>query len=216
MKHVKLLNTPQQPATAQELVDATLQIANGAEVEINGVRVPPPPAGFALPAEDLWGFNGSQDATAAPPSWDAVWTQTLADLRQDLRTRLDEVMTAPDAAAARAVRGWHWTRLQTVLRLAPEGLRLATHYPVTGVADLCDVGIALLLDVERGRRADLCKCQLSSCGRYFFVDRGAGNRPRTRYCSTAHMLAFHGGDRGAARVRKHRSKQRESGAPGRS
>lgn len=206
MRPYKLTNTAQQPATEAELVEALLAFANGTDVEFNGIGMPPAPAGFALPADDLW---GSPTGSAPVPSWETTWKDKLDAARADLRTRLDEVMKAPETAAARAVRNWHWQRVQAVLRLAPGGLRLAVHYPATGVEELCDIGTTLLLDLDRGLRRDLCKCQLETCGSYFLVERGAGNRPRTRYCSTAHMLAFHGGDRGAARVRKHRSQKAE-------
>ncbi|MEN9704663.1 MAG: hypothetical protein RLZZ393_542 [Pseudomonadota bacterium] len=214
MKAATLTNTAQQPASERELVDAMIRVANGSELEINGIVMPSPPTGFALPAEDLWGFGDSGQAT--PASWEAVWQSTVQKLRADLRDRLDEAMLAPDAAAARAVRTWHCQRVQTSLRLMPGGLRISTHYPVTSLADVCDTALALLLDVDRGFRDALCKCQLADCGRFFFVDRSRGNRPRTRYCSTEHMLAFHGGDRGAARVRKHRLNKTKNGAPGRS
>ncbi len=214
MTVLKLLHTSQQPATEQELVEATLALANGTDVELNRVLVPPAPAGFNQPGHDLWGFP--TDDGQAPSTWEAVWRETLERLRADLRARLAQAMSQPDAAAAAAVRAWHWPRVQPVLRLVPGGLRLTVYYPVAGLEELCDLGVALILDLDRGHQADLCRCQLESCGAYFFVDRGASNRPRTKYCSPAHMLAFHGGDRGAARVRKHRARRGETGAPGRS
>ncbi|MEY4762722.1 MAG: hypothetical protein RLZZ200_2578 [Pseudomonadota bacterium] len=210
MTTLKLLNTAQQPAGEQDLVEATLAFANGSDVELNGVLIPPAPAGFNQAGQDLWGFQTEGDPAAA--TWETVWRETQERLRGDLQNRLAQVLTQPDAAAAQALRAWRWPRAQPVIRMVPGGLRLAVHYPLAGVEDLCDLGLALILDVERGRRADLCRCQLESCGRYFFVDRGASNRPRTRYCSPAHMLAFHGGERGAARVRKHRAKRPRPGS----
>lgn len=207
----KLLNTAQQPASERELVEATLEFANGADLELNGVLLPPAPPGFHESGQDLWGFPSGEGSTST--AWETVWRESQERLRGNLRDRLVQVIAQPEAAAAVAVRAWRWSRAHPVLRLVPGGLRLAIHYPLAGVEDLCDLSIALILDVERGRRADLCRCQLETCGQFFFVDRRASNRPRTKYCSPAHMLAFHGGERGAARVRKHRSK---SGAPGRS
>lgn len=74
----------------------------------------------------------------------------------------------------------------------------------------------LVLDAARrdgrGFPADLRRCRLDSCGRFFFVsDRGGGTRgrPRTAYCCAEHMLAQHL-TTSADRVARHRERRRVS------
>ena len=208
MRPLSLANSPQHPATETQLVDAVLALANGTDIALNGVLVPPAPEGFSPTENDLWG-----DASGG---WEAVWRQKLDELRSTLRGRLDLALTDPDRAAAEAIRAWQASRVQPVLRLAPGGLRLSAYYPLPGIEALCDLGLTLLLDLDRGFSGRLCKCRLDSCGRFFLVKPDTRHRPRTRYCRVEHMLAYHGGERGAERVRRFRQRKSETGAPGRS
>jgi hypothetical protein len=49
----------------------------------------------------------------------------------------------------------------------------------------------LLLSDHRGCRSNLGLCRLPGCGRFFKVTRGKPGRPRTDYCTDAHMEQAH-------------------------
>lgn len=69
-------------------------------------------------------------------------------------------------------------------------------------------GMCLLLAQDRPHGAELCRCRLESCGRFFFEKKrpGAG-RPRREYCSDEHLVEAHR-QQVLQRVRRHRAKQK--------
>lgn len=94
--------------------------------------------------------------------------------------------------------------LASVNRPAPTAVTFRSYALLRNVEDLCTYASILLLDESRPYRANVCRCSLETCSRYFLARTASKGRPRTRYHSEQCMLQAH--DLGsAARARRSRA-----------
>lgn len=70
------------------------------------------------------------------------------------------------------------------------------------------MGLLVSTDLPHGR--ELCRCQLPSCQRFFFVHQDqSGGQPRRKYCIPEHMRELHRLQT-AERVRRHRERLKKA------
>ena len=238
MRQIQLKNTAQRPLPELDVVKAAISFANGAAIEINGLQIPlrlehhplvasegatllvPPNAPEPARKEDCTKEERPTRRRVAE-----LINESVENYRLKVRKRLDTALTDPMLIARETVDNLEAIRSEPVLEVAPPtkthpgGIRLTTYFPFDTVFELCEVGIALLLDVQRDLLKDLCKCELPSCKIFFLYEPVAGKRgpPRRLHCSAAHQTA-HNKETASTRSQKSRTarKQRKTSRRSRS
>jgi hypothetical protein len=81
--------------------------------------------------------------------------------------------------------------VEVYLHAAPDGFAITRLYRLDSYFKVLQVGIALLVDPEKRLLRKLCRCQLKSCGGFFFEIQPPTGRPQRKYCCSDHMLEAH-------------------------
>jgi hypothetical protein len=184
---IALENRPDRPLSERAIIDATLAFANGADLRIDG-------EGESQPAVQILGTKAEIAAIGSRQ-------------REAIRQYLARVMQEPATLARELLsQGWtkSWAKVERVVRLTEAGVSIRYYDRFFTPYLLANRGILLLLDPERGFRAKLCQCQLSTCGDFFHEIRPPRGRPQRRYCSPGHMELGHK-ERGPNRMRRIRT-----------
>jgi hypothetical protein len=94
-----------------------------------------------------------------------------------------------------------WRRMAAGVLQVEHRYKVVEVFAGTEPSGLFAVVLCWHLDPRRHFGADICQCQLTSCGKFFFVERGA-HRPTRRYCPGTTHGARADDERGSGRARK--------------
>jgi hypothetical protein len=164
-KQLSLKNTPIDPLSEEQIVEAAIAFANGATISL-------------------------LDQVARP-------TALEAELRQELiRGHLGEIISGnvdeEDLSTGLDDDGFFKTiSPRLYLRKTKKGFTVAFYYTFADWFSVVKLGSFFLHDSERPFRERLCRCQLASCGRFFFKIQHATGAPQRKYCCSEHMLKGH-------------------------
>ena len=122
----------------------------------------------------------------------AVIEETKAECEQtrtELQALIDHAVSP--MALARLTASASRQALLPVFDLNGAGLRIRYRYRPSNLAAVLDHATLLLLDPALPFGKDLHRCRLETCSAFFLAVRSTGGRPRTEYCSKAHMTEHH-------------------------
>lgn len=182
---VGLKNLADRPLIESEIVDATVEFANGARLQIDGLEGDEPLrlVGDRRIRADL-AVRGATDDV------EAYRSQVRGATRSVLASIIAHPLAQARALAASEIGGL--IRTQVVLREPPRPL-LTHRYAFATDLDLVLLGRILLADQSRPFQEKLCQCLYSQCGDFFFEmkavvsRRGGGGMRRRKYCCDEHM-----------------------------
>lgn len=163
--------SPSGAIDSRELVDYSLRFINGDEssVEPDPVQV----------ADQPFMQKGALGKTRE--SWRASLRQFAATFRG---SRARALRSLPEYSL-----GFH--SVSAMAKWEPTSAHLEFFVPVSSPEALRTAfALALADDAQPFGRA-LCRCRLTSCGRFFLEQKPATGRPQRLYCSRDHMLAAH-------------------------
>lgn len=201
-----LKNSPDTPLSERQIVEATIAFANGAQLQIEGLvaRGPTETIGDAQIEHQLAEARAARQA-GRPRDGAFLGAQIPQDLivpsveehRRNLRAWVQQfirlIRRHPHQAAAEIIRRdmVFLVEQKPVVRQGPQGLQLGSYYAFSTYADLVNLGVMLLADVDRAFNNKLCECQLEGCGAFFFEKKPETGRPQRKYCTQTHMLEAH-------------------------
>jgi hypothetical protein len=191
---VRLENSQQKPLTEREIVEASVDFLNGRRIEIPGwsgdneIR-------FIIALEEIQSSNAGRTVgkprNASQPSDEAVQAFRNS-FREAQREMLSRLIADPGAVALELKEAAPLIDPKPLIRVVQDGLWLDHFYEFKSELDLVTLGLVLLADPRRRSNwPQLCRCQLPSCGAFFFEKRPPTGRPQRRYCSRTHMLRAH-------------------------
>jgi hypothetical protein len=181
-----------------EIVEATVAFTNGATLEV-GQLDPPSAREIAEWEEGLkfWSVQINllrEEGLLESNALDAPQKRDLESrYRAVYRALISAYLRNPEAVDAQFIsQGLSSEILGRTLWMPTEnGMSIVHHYQLFTFVDVISLGKSLLMDRARGFAQTLCQCQLSNCGKFFFIEKRATGRPATRYCKKSHMLKAH-------------------------
>jgi hypothetical protein len=184
-----LLNSPDFPATDDQLVRALLGFANGRPM----ILLSQPLVGQAL--------TNYIDRRLAEMSQDT--------LRADIQNRLQQI--AKDRAGYAVnfvefgIRLLGGMKVQPLIGFSNRGFTVNYYHAFRDEQVALLYALVLMLDVTKPYGAALCRCQFEPCSRFYLARRNPAGGPANRiYCSPLHSKLAHDAGR-AERARRHRS-----------
>lgn len=169
MGHIhKLVNTAASPASDDALVGALLAFANGQTVEI---------------AQDspLRADSGSERSKRRD------WLQIAAADRE--AALVDFFNLGSSSLQTMPIRS---LKSRPVLEKARKGQALKWLREFRTAADTLDFAAMLLLNTDEPYGANLCRCRLPSCGKFYLAAQNSkGGPPNRNYCTPEHRHIAH-------------------------
>ena len=197
-------NPPTNPLSDEQVVLATIAVANGALLEL-----PDPSAAAAARSSGPLGYRGRYRLLLMPDDKPAPSHARHGRDRElwiaGLRNLLDSIRDSDALARVRKhivsaqwkIAAW---RTKTIFTHDGVDFHVANYHKFLTEESVVTFGLMLLADSKKGFGARLCRCRLATCG-LFFLERGDIGHPQRDYCCVQHLPGQHDPDTKVRRTR---------------
>jgi hypothetical protein len=212
-----LRNTPGNPLSDEQIVEATIAYANGVSVTLLDCALGAMSSSAAtqklLADTEVFEHTKAEKRVlkAIEKGGIPVFNKLLEDARKELiRGHLGDIVSGklnPEDQAMFLENDEFFSAIspRLYLKKTPKGNSVALYYAFADLFSVIKLGSFFLDDSERPFGDKLCQCQLKSCGKFFFKIQPKNGAPQRKYCSKEHMTEAHNLN-AVKRMEKHRGK----------